>query len=113
MQGSVGGVGLVLSFNPTRDGSRGQLFGISEGLSPALQSEMDAIAPVKPLLLEAKFEQPEDTASPRGGEPYQHITIETNNCNGDDQVYYAITTDRWTFNDIAELVELLKRAGVE
>ena len=73
---------------------------------------MDATAPPKTMLLEAKFEQPEDTASPRDGEPFQHITIETNNGNGDDHVYYAIMTDRWAFNDIAELVELLKRAGV-
>jgi hypothetical protein len=74
---------------------------------------MDSISPPKPTLIEACFEQDEDTASTRGGEEFQRLTVETNDGNGRDQRYYAIKTERWAFNDIAELTELLKRAGVE
>lgn len=65
----------------------------------------------RPMMTKCVFEQDEDTATTRSNHVSQQIEVETNVGNGIDEAYYAITTTRWAFNDIKELVALLKQAG--
>lgn len=67
----------------------------------------------KPVITKVAFEQDEDTSSDRGGAYCaQDLEVETIYVDPTNK-YYVLKSVRWAFNDLAELVETLKKAGVE
>lgn len=59
----------------------------------------------KPKLCSVTFSQEQDCCGPTESDE-QKITIET--CDGGGGTYFVIKTDRWAFDNIEELQELLK-----
>lgn len=67
-----------------------------------------------PVMTKVIFEQDEDTSSTRGGDYVaQELEVETIFVNSHDHKYFVLKTERWAFNDLAELIDLLKKAGCQ
>lgn len=73
----------------------------------------------EPMMTRAVFEQDEDTSSTRSGHDDQTLEVEIvfvagdRHADGNPERYFVITTERWAFNSIEDLVVLLKKAGAE
>ena len=72
-----------------------------------------------PAQVMIRFEQDEDGDSPRPHDMSQKLDVETvftpgdGHEDGNPERYWSITTERWAFNNLDELVAVLKKAGVE